>query len=442
MTARPTHVSTKSHIDALNLRTHRVILWVVTRHQPETVYEWYAALLREQRARERQEPLVCLTVAGTPSHTEAIMAQQPQNNADEPLPSCYRELYSTASYQAGEPEANRLLSSYRFTEAAGGGERPTPANLREQTFAFGERRSMAFLCLSRLAGTQVEVRVLHHMMRYYELPGGDDGGGADVSMGLLGDVRATQVPVVEVDNSHFSLIGGAGIRVPTTATMLDQLEAAPPGLYLGPFAADALGTELVRPRTTQVLPIKYAAALVHRDRVAPDEAYRELYGLLEADGALESCADVLTWLRVACTARGGGGDLAALPAVALRFNLLLLPAPVSEYVANKVKGELPGRQAGLTGSGSRRTSHGTHAGRYATVGGHSGGRGRARRTRAERGRGSLQRDLPCAPSILPGGHCRRVVTVVEPPRKRGQERTTVNPTAGVDPGLHRPGSHA
>jgi hypothetical protein len=61
VTARPTHVSTKSHIDALNLRTHRVILWVVTRHQPETVYEWYAALLREQRARERQEPLVCLT---------------------------------------------------------------------------------------------------------------------------------------------------------------------------------------------------------------------------------------------------------------------------------------------------------------------------------------------------------------------------------------------
>ena len=39
--------------------------------------------------------------------------------------------------------------------------------------------------------------------------------------------------------------------VPTLAVMPDHLAAAPPGNYLGPYAADALNTELVRPRMTQ-----------------------------------------------------------------------------------------------------------------------------------------------------------------------------------------------
>ena len=151
-------------------------------------------------------------------------------------------------------------------------------------------------------------------------------------MGLLGDVRAAQVLVVGIDNSLFSLVG-TGVRVPTVATMPDHLDAAPPGMYLGPFDADAPGTELVRPRITQVIPAKYSAAYVHRDGVSPRQAYLELYGLLEADNMLQTCADLLTWLRAACTARGGGGDLAALPSVANAFPLLLLPQAVSEYVA-------------------------------------------------------------------------------------------------------------
>ncbi|KAI2505103.1 hypothetical protein MHU86_9291 [Fragilaria crotonensis] len=137
-------------------------------------------------------------------------------------------------------------------------------------------------------------------------------------MALLGDVRAAQIPEVEVDNSHFALIGGAGIRVLTVAGMPDQLAAAPPGTYLGPYAADA---ELVRPRITQIIPTKYAAALVHRDGVSPDTAFQELYGTFASDDTLDACSDVLAWLRVACTARGGGGDLAALPAVAQTFPL-------------------------------------------------------------------------------------------------------------------------
>ena len=273
------------------------------------------------------------------------MAQQPPNDAEGPAPSCYRELYAAAGYQAGEPDPDRLVASYRFTEVAGGGERPTPATLREQTFAFSDRRPIAFLSLARMAGNMVEIRILHRMMRYFELPGVGGGAVVDLSMGLLGDVRAAQVPVVEIDNTQFSLVvAGAGIRVPIAAVMNDQLEAAPPATFLGPYGADAPSTELIRPRMSQVIPTKYAATLVHRDGVSPATAYRELYGMFEADGVLEACADVLAWLRVACTARGGAGELAGLPAVAQPFTLLLLPAAISEYAAAKVLNDLPGRR--------------------------------------------------------------------------------------------------
>lgn len=280
------------------------------------------------------------------------MAQQPPPVVEEPLPGTYRELYATATFQAGEPEPARLIASYRFTEGAGGGERPTPSALKEQTFAFSDRRPMAFLCLARTTGTAVEVRVLHRMMRYFELPGGGGRAPTDLSMGLLGDVRTAQIPVVEVDNGPFSLVGvGGGVRVPTVAVMPDQLMAAPPGTYLGPYVAEDPDTEVVRPRFTQVIPTKYAAALVNRDGVSPAMAYRELYGMFEADRVLEACNDVLIWLRAACTARGGAGELAPLPAVAYSFALMLLPEAVSEYVATKVLTDLPGRK--MLGGGAR-----------------------------------------------------------------------------------------
>jgi hypothetical protein len=214
------------------------------------------------------------------------------------------------------------------------------------------------LCLVRTQGTATEVRVLHRMMRFLELPDAEGRAMVDMSMGLLGDIRAAQIPAVGIDNAQFSLIGNAGVRVPTAATMLDRVDAAPPGLYLGPFStADTPGTEVVRPRITQVIPLKYAAALIHRDGVAPDmAAYQEIHDLLEADDMLQVCADVLTWLRVACTARGGAGELPPKPAVAQAFPILLLPAAVSEYVATKVEGDLRGFQSDL-----RRAAGGTGA---------------------------------------------------------------------------------
>ena len=264
----------------------------------------------------------------------------------------YRELYADASFQAGEPDAARLMHSYRFHETAGGGERPTPASLREQTFGLSERRPISFLCLVRTSGTSSKVRILHRMVRYLELPGADGGVMLDLGMGLLGDVRAAQIPAVEVESSLFSLVRNAGVRVPTVATMRDHLDTAPPGTYLGPFAADAPGTEVVRPRLTQVIPARYAATLIHRDGVDPVLAYHEVYGMLEADGLLQTCADIVTWLRVACTARGGACELAPLPAVAQNFSLLFLTDATSEYLALKVYNDLPGRRAAAAGGPS------------------------------------------------------------------------------------------
>lgn len=100
-----------------------------------------------------------------------------------------------------------------------------------------------------------------------------------------------------------------------------------------------------------MIPGKYAAALIHRDKVVPAVAYQEIYGMLEADGLLQTCSDVIAWLRVACTARGGGGELASLPAVAHSFPLLLLPESVSDYLATRVAADLPGRNSITTPMG-------------------------------------------------------------------------------------------
>lgn len=62
------------------------------------------------------------------------------------------------------------------------------------------------------------------------------------------------------------------------------------------------------------------------------------------DGVLKACADVLAWLSMGCTARSGAGELAAVPAVAQTFPLLLLPDAVSDNVATKVYADVPGRR--------------------------------------------------------------------------------------------------
>lgn len=260
-------------------------------------------------------------------------------------PQCYRQLFENAMGRRGDPPAAALVASYRFSANAEGVAAPTPATLLAQTFTLTDRQPVAFLCLVRGRSGGPVVRVLHRLMQYYELPGtGEAADFNDKVLGILGDIRPAQYPVVEVAANSFYLVGGNGVRVPTEITMLDHIEALEPArqdLPMGPFNAEMEGTELVKPRHIQVVPNKYAAILVHRDMVAPQIAYCELRGALEADDMLGPCADVLSWLRVACTARGGVGEQAERSAVLLTHPLLLLPEAVGEYVAHKVHSDLP-----------------------------------------------------------------------------------------------------
>ena len=76
-----------------------------------------------------------------------------------------------------------------------------PAALRDQTVLLCDRQPMTFLCLvPRLDGV-AEVRVLHCFMRYMELPGEPTTGFRDRILGLLGELRPNQFPVVDVPST-------------------------------------------------------------------------------------------------------------------------------------------------------------------------------------------------------------------------------------------------
>jgi hypothetical protein len=264
-----------------------------------------------------------------------------------PLSQSYRQLFNDARGRGGDPPVAALVTSYRYTANVEGGAAPTPAALLQQTMTLSERQPVAFLCLvsGRTGAGGATVRILHRVMQYYELPGtGDAADYNDKVLGLLGDVRPAQYPVVEVAPNAFHLVGGNGVRTPNEATMLGRIEALEPAMQsepMGPFNAEAEGTELVKPRHVQVVPNQYASLFVHRDGVTPQQAYRELRGALEADDMLDTCTDVLGWLRVACTARGGAGEQAGRSAVFLNLPLLLLPEAVSAHVARKIQADLP-----------------------------------------------------------------------------------------------------
>lgn len=81
--------------------------------------------------------------------------------------------------------------------------------------------------------------------------------------------------------------------------------------------------------------------IIHR-RVYAKQAYQEVVGAIRADGALESCTDVVTWLRTACTARGGGGANHATPSVLHQLPPVHVLPEVYQNVTSKVRGDLPG----------------------------------------------------------------------------------------------------
>ena len=255
-------------------------------------------------------------------------------------PRTYREVYSDDEYNPAPGRMAGYLAGYRFVGPAGGGV-PTPAALRDQAVALSDRQSMAFLALSLGQDGQYEVVVVHRLLRYVDAPGDDPSGLHDRVLGLMGDILPHQYPIIEVPGTAFHLVNTA-VRVPTTAAMaaiIPTWEDTDP--VLGPYPEDEPNTEMVRPRHMQLIPERYAAILVHRRRVRVKQAYQELVGAMQARDETEACQDVITWLRAACTARGGGGAQTAVPSVVHNFAALHLPQEAYRYVTAKVQADLP-----------------------------------------------------------------------------------------------------
>jgi hypothetical protein len=201
---------------------------------------------------------------------------------------------------------------------------------------------MAFMCLVPRPDGVPEVRILHRFMRYLDLPGEQPTGFHDRVLALLGDVRPNQYPVVDIPNTAFHLAGVGGVRVPTAAAMDGIIaEWVVDNQNLGPYPEADATTVIVRPRHIQLLPTRYAALLVHRDGLSPKAAYTELAGAIHADGNEVACADVLTWLQTAFTARGGGGPQPDDSILLHAFPAVHLPLLVYTYVSAKVAADLP-----------------------------------------------------------------------------------------------------
>ena len=256
-------------------------------------------------------------------------------------PTTYRELMSDVTRDAVAANPGAYLAGYRYADP-GGGAIPVPATLRDQTILWCDRQPMAFMCLVPRPDGVPEVRILHRLMRYLDLPGERPTGYHDRVLALLGDVRPNQYPVVEVPPTAFHLAGVGGVRVPTALAM-DGIMAdwVLDDQNLGPYPEGDPNAVFVRPRHVQLLPTRYAALLVHRDGLSPKGAYAELAGAIHADGNAEACADVLTWLRTACTSRGGGGPQPGDSILLHPFPAVHLPLLVYDYVSDKVAADLP-----------------------------------------------------------------------------------------------------
>ena len=254
------------------------------------------------------------------------------------LPRTYRELLTNESNSPAPARLANYLQGYRFD---GAGDIPAPAVLRDQTVTLSDRQPMAFLCCVTGPSGGVEVAVLHRLMRYMDMPGEEVSGYHNAVLGLLGDLMPHQYPVVAVPSTTFHL-AGTPVRVPTNAGMIAHLPAwADPAVSLGPFDEADPETEVVRPRHVQLVPGYYASLLIHRRGVTPKTAFQELYGAIQARGEEATCQDVVTWLKVACTARGGGGANSAVPVVHHALYPVHLPEQVYQYLVGKVRSDLP-----------------------------------------------------------------------------------------------------
>ena len=126
-----------------------------------------------------------------------------------------------------------------------------------------------------------------------------------VTMAFEGDVLGQTCTVVEWPASGFRQAANAGaLQVPTLANLDALFDGDPLAETVGPFAANEVGTELVRTRNVMFVPPKYVL-IVLGQTLTPRQAYQRLGGAIRADGFEGDCAPLLTYLRAACTLPAG-----------------------------------------------------------------------------------------------------------------------------------------
>jgi hypothetical protein len=145
-----------------------------------------------------------------------------------------------------------------------------------------------------------------------------------------------QYPAVEVPGTTFHLVGapvpstysgGHGCLLPT---------------WNHPTCAvrDPIRTKI--PRRKSCVHATYRSSLAttrhfsYTDVVlVPRLAYQEVHGAMQARGELDMCQDVLTWLKAACTARGGLGHQNMVPSVFHNLTPVHMPANVYQYFTSE-----------------------------------------------------------------------------------------------------------
>ena len=227
-----------------------------------------------------------------------VPAPPPQPPAPPPPtvgPRTYREYYLDAANDPWAGNYGALMRQYDAIPAV------VPDALTLRMLSYGPSTPQAFIMLAAGPDPAAVGRVvmMHCPTRHpISIPEMD---WDDMIMAFEGDVLGQTCTVVEWPAiSHRLASNGAGLQVPTMANLDALFAANPQAIVVGPFAANEAGTETIRTRNVMAVPPKYIP-IVLGQHLTPREAYTRLGGAIRDDGQEVNCANLLSFLRAACT---------------------------------------------------------------------------------------------------------------------------------------------
>lgn len=226
---------------------------------------------------------------------------QPQPPVPQALgPRTYREFYSDASRDPWGGDYTALLGQYATTAAT------TPEQLLVRTLSYSQDTPQAFAMLAAGRDPALVGRIvlMHRPIRFpISVP---PTQWDEMVMALEGDVLGGQIcTTVEWPAAGLrQAANGGAIQVPTLANLDALFDGGPDVEVVGPYAANEVGTELIRTRNVMFVPPRYIPTLLGQS-LTPRQAYLRLVGAVRTDGFELACAPLLDYLRAACTLPAG-----------------------------------------------------------------------------------------------------------------------------------------